>query len=140
MLQITHQIAIPLTEIDITAVRAQGPGGQNGNKVSSAVHLRFDSGNSSLPEPVKKRLLTLRDKRISKDGMILLKAQRFRSQEQNRRDALDRLVLLLRKATISPKQRKATKPSQAAHQKRLDRKVQRGRLKVQRGRVDPHHE
>ena len=135
MLQIHRNIHIPEREIETSAVRAGGPGGQNVNKVASAIHLRFDVMASSLPDDYKSRLLALRDRRISRDGVIVIKAQRFRDQEKNRRDARERLVTLVRKALVRPAARKPTRPSQASKRRRLDEKVRRGRLKALRGRV-----
>lgn len=129
MLQVNNKIGIPLEEIDISAVRAQGPGGQNVNKVSSAIHLRFDINASSLPEAVKQRLLDKRDQRITADGMVVIKAKTHRSQEKNRAEALARLAELVDGACRVPRKRIATKPSRAARRKRVDDKKRRGSLK-----------
>ncbi|MFZ5539224.1 MAG: alternative ribosome rescue aminoacyl-tRNA hydrolase ArfB [Pseudomonadota bacterium] len=122
-------------EVDFEAVRAQGAGGQNVNKVSSAAQLRFDVRASSLPEALKARLLALRDRRIGADGVVTIKAQRYRSLEMNRADALDRLRALLDAAARLPRERRATKPTRASQRERVDRKVKRGRIKALRGRV-----
>jgi ribosome-associated protein len=136
MLYISRHIAIPDTEIDIHAVRAQGAGGQHVNKVSTAIHLRFDIAASSLPEFYKEQLLLLKDHRISQEGVITIKAQQHRSQEQNREDALARLRELIQRAVIQRKKRKATKPTRGSQQKRVEHKKKRGRLKTLRRTLD----
>ena len=136
MLSISPHIVIPDTEIDIHAVRSQGAGGQHVNKVSTAIHLRFDIAASSLPESCKAQLLLLKDHRISRDGVITIKAQQSRSQEQNREDALARLRELIQRATIPRKKRKATKPTRGSQQRRVEHKKKRGRLKTLRGTID----
>jgi len=136
MLNITPDISLPDDELEWQAIRAQGAGGQNVNKVSSALHLRFDIRASSLPEAVKERLLTLRDQRISGDGILVIKAQRFRTQEKNRADALERLRELILSATRVAKPRRTTKPTRAARQRRMDDKTRRGQTKRLRRRPD----
>ena len=136
MLSISQQVEIPDSEIDIQAIRAQGAGGQNVNKVSSAIHLRFDIGASSLPDFYKQELLKLRDQRISNDGTIVIKAQRYRSQEKNRSEALSRLQALVKSVALPRKKRKPTKPTIGSIKRRVDSKTRRGQLKGLRGRVD----
>lgn len=135
MLRVNASVAIPLHEIELTAMRAQGAGGQNVNKVSSAIHLRFDIPKSSLSEFCKARLLALGDKRITNDGVLIIKAQRFRTQEQNREDALARLQEIIVEAIKVEKIRRATKPTFSSGQRRMDTKTLRGSIKASRQKV-----
>ena len=136
MLVITERLSLPLAEISLSAIRSQGAGGQHVNKTSSAIHLRFDIAASSLPDEVKTRLLKLADQRTTQDGVIVIKAQQHRSQEQNREAALERLRLLIEKAAHIPRARRATKPTRSSKIKRVDSKTQRGRVKTLRRSVD----
>ncbi len=135
MLQITQSISIADDEIDMQAIRAQGAGGQNVNKVSSAIHLRFNIHASSLPESCKQRLLSIRDRRINSQGVIIIKAQQHRSQEQNKIDALNRLKELIKAAIVVPKKRRPTRKSRASIKRRLDHKNKRSQTKSLRKKV-----
>lgn len=135
MLRISSRLSIPAREIEISAIRAQGAGGQNVNKVSSAIHLRFDIGASSIPDAYKERLLRLGDQRITKEGVVVIKAQQHRGQEKNREEALRRLRELIMSIAVPPKKRKPTKPTRSSQRKRLDSKTRRGAVKLARARV-----
>jgi len=135
MVRISANVSIPAREIEVSAIRAQGAGGQNVNKVSSAIHLRFDIGASSIPDLYKERLLKLNDQRITKEGVVVIKAQEYRSQEKNRDEALRRLQELIRSVAASPKKRKPTKPTRSSQKKRLDSKTKRGAVKLTRAKV-----
>ncbi|MFQ5546824.1 MAG: alternative ribosome rescue aminoacyl-tRNA hydrolase ArfB [Woeseia sp.] len=136
MLRIDERVSIPLTEIEISAIRSQGSGGQNVNKVSTAIHLRFDvRASSALSDQDKEQILRLRDQRLSKDGVIVIKSQRFRRQDKNRSDALNKLADMIRAALVRQKRRRPTRPTKRSQEQRLDDKTRRGQLKQSRKKI-----
>lgn len=137
MLTISDDLVIPMDEIEMRAVRSRGAGGQNVNKVATAIHLRFDIPASSLSPALKNKLLRIRDRRVTKAGVIVIKAQQHRIQELNRQEAVERLKAIILRAMETRKRRKSTKPTRCSTERRIHRKIRRGRLKALRGRVDP---
>ncbi len=135
MIYISQSVTLSENELEFSAIRSQGAGGQNVNKVATAIHLRFDIHASSLPDFYKQALLRLSDQRISKEGVVVIKAQDFRTQERNKQDAIERLVALVQQAGVKPKTRRPTKPSKSAKNRRMDKKTLRGKTKSMRGRV-----